>query len=216
MSTIKDKLKANAKAKLAVNATTAVIPVVVDKDRNLPAELNRITIEIRSDLDEMRDIAEWYKAKKERVGEIKQNILEKLIYVRDNRKKFLDKRTFEEYLTEDIGITKGYFYEQLQAYSLCAEYRKMSLFREIDPKILVNIAREENKERQKKLMDMAPKLTRDYFKKSDMSDSSNSESKSPFIVKVNREKLTIRVTDPKILKQIEALLKTNGMTLEYM
>jgi hypothetical protein len=216
MSSIKDKLKATAKAKLAVTAHNALVPVIVEKNRKFPAEIHRITNEIRSELEEIRDIAEWYKAKKERVGEIKQSILEKLIYVRDNRKTLLDSRRFEDYLVEDIGITKGYFYEQLQAYSLCAEYKKISLFREIDPKILVFIAREEDKDVQKKLIDMAPSLTREYFKKSDVSDSSAPEKKkTPFVVKVNRDKLTIHVADPKILKQIETLLKTNGMTLEY-
>lgn len=214
MSTLKDKLKAQAKPKLAVNTASTLVPVVSEIKRVVPSELSRITREIRSDLDEMRDIAEWYKSKKERAGEIKQSILEKLMYVRDNRKKLLEGQTFEEYLTEDVGITKGYFYEQLQAYSLCSEYRKISLFREIDPKILVNIARVEDKAEQKKLMDKAPTLTRDYFKKSDASDVSG--GKNPFVVKVNRSKLTLRVSDPKLLKQIEALLKSNGMSLEYM
>jgi hypothetical protein len=214
MSTLKDKLKAQAKPKLAVTSSSAAVPVVSDSKSALPTELARITREIRSDLDEMRDIAEWYKSKKERAGEIKQSILEKLIYVRDNRKKLLEGRTFEEYLTGDVGITKGYFYEQLQAYSLCSEYRKMSLFRDVDPKILVNISRVEDKDAQKKLMDKAPSLTRDYFKKSGTSDSP--AGKNPFVVKVNRDKLTLRVSDPKLLKQIEALLKSNGMSLEYM
>jgi len=215
MSSIKDQLKEKAKPKLAVSENTAV-PVSAQK--HVPSELDRITREIRSDLDELQEISEWWKNRKARVAEIQRNVLEKLIYVRDHKKTLLSSRTFEEYLTADVGITKGHFYEQIQAYNVCVEYKKPELFGEIDTKILVNIAREEDKSKQKRLFDRAPSLTRDFFRKTDLLDSDEGPKagkKDNFTARVNRTKLTIRVSDPRILKQIEALLSSNGIELEY-
>lgn len=211
MSSIKDQLREKAKGKLAVNAeSSAEVPVIVEK--NVASELSGITREIRSDLDELREISEWWQSKKERVAEIQKNVVERLIYVRDHKKKLLGSRTFENYLTSEIGITKGYFYEQLQAYNVCVEYNKKDLFGAVDTKVLVNIAREENKSTQQKLINKAPSLTRDYFKKSDVSDSAKKPAGK---AKVNKSKMIIKVTDPKVLRQIESLLRLNGIEIEY-
>ena len=211
MSSIKDQLREKAKGKLAVNAeSSAEVPVIVEK--NVASELSGITREIRSDLDELREISEWWQSKKERVAEIQKNVVERLIYVRDHKKKLLGSRTFENYLTSEIGITKGYFYEQLQAYNVCVEYNKKDLFGAVDTKVLVNIAREENKSTQQKLINKAPSLTRDYFKKSDVSDSAKKYAGK---AKVNKSKMIIKVTDPKVLRQIESLLRLNGIEIEY-
>lgn len=125
----KDLLKRKAKGKLAIDVKETARAVV---PREKEGDLKRITIEIKSDLEELRDIAEWWKAKKDRVVVLKQNIIEKLIFVRDHRKKLLAGRTFEEYLSNDVGISKGYFYEQLQAYNICAQYQKPGLFKQVD------------------------------------------------------------------------------------
>ncbi len=211
MSSLKDQLRDKAKGKLAVT-TEQVTSLPVAQNNNLSAEIYRITREILTDLGELREISEWWSAKKTRVAEIQKNVVEKLVYVRNNRKKLLGGRTFDDYLTADIGITKGYFYEQLQAYNVCAEYNKKDLFGTVDTKILVNIAREENKAQQQKLINRAPSLTRDYFKKSDVFDS---RKKSTGKARVNKEKMIIKVTDPKVLKQIESLLRLNGIEIEY-
>lgn len=208
----KDLLKEKAKSKLA---TGMVKPVEVKKAVALTgtSELVKITREIKTDLDEMRDISEWWNEKKLRVNELKENIITKLMYVRDNKKSLLPDRTFESYLSEDIGISKGYFYEQLQAYNICVEYKKPKLFKEVDHKVLVNIAREEDKEKQRKLIEKAPDLNRDYFKKvspTDFSDKGKNES-----AVVDRDKLSIKVTDKKVLAAIEAFLKSQGIKLEY-
>jgi hypothetical protein len=162
----KDLLKEKAKAKLATSYVkaekveeTKVVTVIGN------VELRNITREIKSDLDEMRDISEWWAEKKFRVNELKENIITKLMYVRDNKKSLLPDKTFESYLVDDIGLSKGYFYEQLQAYNVCLEYKKPKLFKEVDHKVLVNIAREDDKEKQKELIGKATELNRDYFKK---------------------------------------------------
>jgi hypothetical protein len=213
----KDLLKKKAKGKLAIDVKQAALSVV-PKDKE--GELKRITIEIKSDLDELRDIAEWWKAKKDRAVELKQSIIEKLIYVRDHRKKLLTSRTFEEYLSNDIGISKGYFYEQLQAYNICAEYQKPGLFKQVDHKILVNIAREKDKDRQKALIEKAPTLSREDFRKVSPTDflggDSSADDEEAFIATVNRDALSIKVTDTRILQQIESLLKANGIKIEYV
>jgi len=117
----------------------------------------------------------------------------------------------EEYLTNDIGISKGYFYEQLQAYSICKEYNKPALFQEVDHKVLVNIAREKDKAKQEKLISKAPSLSREDFKKVSPTDFSEAPP-----VKINRDKMSIKITDQKMLKAIEQLLKDNGFGIEYV
>lgn len=209
----KELLKQKAKGKLAIDVKPAASLALVPKQKE--GDLKRITMEIKSDLDELRDIAEWWKTKKDRVAELKQNIIEKLQYVRNNKKKLLGGRTFEDYLSSDVGISKGYFYEQLQAYNICVEYQKPGLFKEVDHKVLVNIAREKDKDKQKKLIEKAPKLSREDFKKVSPTDFSGNEE-DPFTAMISRDDLTIKVTDTKILKQIESLLKANGIKVEYV
>ncbi len=209
----KELLKQKAKGKLAIDVKPAASLALVPKQKE--GDLKRLTMEIKSDLDELRDIAEWWKAKKDRVNELKQSIIEKLIYVRKNKKKLLDGRTFEDYLTNDVGISKGYFYEQIQAYNVCVEYNKPGLFNEVDPKVLVNIAREKDPVKQKKLIEKAPTLSREDFKKVRPSDFSGNEE-DPLTAMISRDDLTIKVADTKILKQIESLLKANGIKVEYV
>ncbi|HPC43150.1 MAG TPA: hypothetical protein PLD91_19705 [Spirochaetota bacterium] len=210
----KELLKQKAKGKLAIDVKPAAALALVPKQKE--GDLKHITLEIKSDLDELRDIAEWWKAKKDRVNELKQNIIEKLMYVRKNKKKLLGGRTFEDYLTTDVGISKGYFYEQLQAYNVCMEYNKPGLFNEIDPKVLVNIAREKDPDKQKKLIEKAPTLSRDDFKKVRPSDFSGKEGADAFTAMISQDELTIKVADKRILKQIESLLKANGIKVEYV
>lgn len=190
----KDLLREKAKGKLA---TSSVKPV--EEKKVVPisgsSELVKITREIRSDLDEMKDIAEWWNDKKIRINELKENIVTKLMYVRDHKKQLLPDRTFESYLSEDIGISKGYFYEQIQAYNLCIEHKKPSLFKEVDHKVLVNIAREKDVEKQKELLKKAPELSREDFKKDKSekvspTDFSKTEKKLPVLSAAKLAKLS--------------------------
>ncbi len=173
MSSTKDKLKSKAKGKLATSKKEEKVknPIIVN-------ELDSITKDIKSSLEEMRDIAEFLYEKKIRTNELKEIVIQKLMYVRDNKKKLLKGLTFENYLTTEIGISKGYFYEQIQAYNLCLDYKKPELFQEVDHKVLVKIAREKDEEVQKELVEKAPSLTRDYFKKKKVSptDFSNDDN----------------------------------------
>jgi hypothetical protein len=213
----KDLLRQKAKGKLAISAATDKKPslAVVVKDD----ELKKITREIRSSIEEMQEIHEWWKEKKERVNELKELIIERLMYVRKNKKRLMGGRNFEDYLVNDIGISKGYFYEQLQAYNVCLEYNKPALFKEVDHKVLVNIAREKDSNRQKKLIEKAPALSRDYFKKvspTDFSAGDSSADENKFIAEVSRGTLSIKVADSRVLKQIETLLRANGIKIEYV
>ena len=217
----KDLLKQKARAKLATTLNKSepkaesVNQVVVLGD----AELSRVTMEIKSSLEEMQDIFEWWQEKKERVSELKQFVIEKLIYVRNNKKKLLPARTFEDYIINDIGISKGYFYEQLQAYNVCKEYNKPGLFQEVDHKVLVNIAREKDKDKQKELINSAKSLSRDDFRKDTINPKvsptdffDNVERKS---VTIDKSRLSIRLDDSEMLAAVEALLRSNGFVIEY-
>jgi preprotein translocase subunit SecD len=50
-------------------------------------------------------------------------------------------------------------------FKFCVEYKKPKLFREVDHKILVNIAREKDPERKKTLIENAKELSREDFRK---------------------------------------------------
>jgi len=215
----KDLLKEKAKAKLAtsvaVKAETVNLPIVSG------GELKSITMDIKSSLEEMQDVADWWKEKKIRLNELKEFVIEKLIYVRDNRKSLLGTRTFEDYLVNEIGLSKGYFYEQLQAYEVCVEYKKPKLFKEVDHKILVNIAREKDPDKKKSLIDNAKDLSREDFKKEreeakvSPTDVLKKKINNSAAV-VDRTGLSIKVGDSKTLAAIEAFLKQRGIEVEYM
>jgi len=155
---IKDKLLKNKKGHLSV-----VKPEIVPSKKM--SELERITYEIKANLSELEDIVETFRTKKIRAQELKQTIIEQLIYIRDNKKKLLPNRTIDEYLTNDLGISKGYFYQEIRAYELSLEYKKPELYKEVDSRILATIATEKDPKKQKALINNAYKLTRDSFKK---------------------------------------------------
>ncbi|UCH97909.1 MAG: hypothetical protein JSV88_13930 [Candidatus Aminicenantes bacterium] len=127
-------------------------------------ELNDITREIKADLEELKEIVISVKEKRERAAELRMKIIEKLIEVRKNKKVLLGERNFSDYLEKDIGITRGHLSEQVKAYELCMENNKPEYFKEVDPKVLVGIARIKDKELQKKLFERAPELTREYIR----------------------------------------------------
>ncbi len=203
----RDLLKQKSKPKLATSVNAAASTALAVKE----TEIDRLTLEIRSDIEELQDIHEWWQQKKERAAELKQSIVEKLVYIRDNKKALLPDRALHDYLTDDIGISKGYFYEQLQAYDVCVEYNKPDLFNDVDHKVLVNIAREKDKDKQKELINKAPTLSREYFKKVSPTDFSDE-----IPVSADRENLGFYAPDAKTFKAIEKLLKQNGFDLDYV
>ena len=205
--TIKDKLKQKAAPKLAISKSinNTASAIIINE-----SEIDKITRNIQSDLDELRDIYEWWKVKKVQVNDLKKNIIEKLIYVRNEKKRLLGKMNFEDYIVNEIGISKGYFYEQLQAYNVCLEYNRPKLFQEVDHKILVNIAREKSKDKQRNLIEHANELTRDDFKK-----NKGGKKKASSSVYINSKTMTLSVTNQKALQEIEKLLKKSGYDIEY-
>ena len=155
---IKDKLLKQKKGNLSV-VKTSNVPV------KKSSELDKLTYEIKANLSELEDIVETFRTKKIRAQELKQTITEQLIYIRDNKKKLLPDRTLEDYLINDLGISKGYFYQEIRAYELALEYNKPDLYKEVDSKILASISSEKDIKKQKLLIVNAHKLTRDSFKK---------------------------------------------------
>lgn len=124
-------------------------------------DLQKITARIQVDIDELKGIVKSVKEQRQRAIQLRLDIIERLIYVRENKKILLGERNFTDYLEKDIGITRGYFSEQVKAYELCLENDKPDYFKSIDTKVLVGIARIKNKELQKELFEKAPELTRE-------------------------------------------------------
>ncbi len=60
--------------------------------------------------------------------------------------------TFEEFLKQEVRISKQFFYEQMKAYELCLEYKQPELYKEVgDYKALVQTARIKDQKLQKKI-----------------------------------------------------------------
>lgn len=206
MSSIKDKLKTQAKAKLSV---TAKVPEI--KEALPVSELQQITYQIKSDLDELREIQEWWENKKGRVVEIKKNVMERLIFVRDNKKKLLAGRSFEDYLVNEVGVSKGYFYDNVRALEIAKEHNKPDLLAGIDPKALLLADSIEDPEVKKAVIGRAGELSREDVKAlKEMGDISAEVvenyvpiSQRDFIVKRSKTSITITTSQSDILDRIE-------------
>lgn len=164
---LKNKLKEQAKKVLSTQTELVEVsnnPIVLEI-----TEIDKITLDICSNLQELNEIKDFMIVKKQQAAQLRENIIKSLIYVRDHKKVLLT-TSFENYLEKTIGITKGYFYEQVQAYELCQQYQLQHYFSEIDYKILVYIARVKDKETQQLLIKKAPMLTRDLLKQMNIRD----------------------------------------------
>jgi hypothetical protein len=155
---LKNKLKTQANKVLSTQQATSSSSM-----KTTLSAIDKITREIKANLQELNEIKEFFIVKRQQAALIREKIIQTLLYVRDHKKELL-KESFEEYLETQIGLTKGYFYEQVQAYELCQKYGVPEYFSEIDYKILVYIARVKDKEYQKLLIYKAPSLTRETLK----------------------------------------------------
>lgn len=217
MSSIKDKLKQQSKAKLAV--TTEPNLKVITKTAVVTSEIDKITYEIKSNLDEIREIQQWWDTKKTRVTELKTVIIEQLIYVRDNKKALLHGITFEDYLTNEIGISKGYFYNMTKALEIASEFKKPGLVYEADPKLIIMSQQFEDKKVQKAIIDKAGTLTREDMKTLQSQGSITAEYVESYIpisermctVKKTKDKvfITINSEDESVFNSIMSFLKKN-------
>lgn len=192
----------------------------LDIDQSVPAvienDLDRITREIRSDLQKMDAIVGWVADRKKQFAESRERVLKNLIYVKDHKKKLLPDKTFEDYLENDIGITKGYFYQVLRAYEISQDFKKPELFENVDYRILSDISRVENEKIRKDLIRRAESLTRDDVKQAVNKDSGEEIlKKSKSIAEVNSDRLTIKFPNKEVLKEIEQFLKKRGIEIQY-
>jgi hypothetical protein len=203
--------KAKQKKTLEVtNAAVDSVPVVIEND------IERITSEIRADLQKLDAIVNWVSDRKKQFADTRERIVKNLIYVRDNKKKLLGSRTFEEYLEGDVGVTKGYFYQVLRAYEIAHEFKKPELFENVDYRILSDISRLESDKVKSQLINKAENLSRDDVKKAVMKEKGISpEEYSGEVAEVNRERLTIKLPTKAIMKEIEVLLKKYGIEIKY-
>ena len=95
---------------------------------------------------------------------IKIEIVKDLNYLYDNQDQ-IKLETGKEFLEiiNDLGISQGYYYEQLQAYNLCLEYSDEKAFNDVDTKILVKVARIKDKKEQKEYFNNIYTLSKDDF-----------------------------------------------------
>lgn len=210
MKTNKFLEKAQQKKTLEVTSSVVeTLPVVTEND------LDKITAEIRSDLQKLDAIVNWVNDRKKQFAETRERIVKNLLFVRENKKRLLGPKNFEEYLESDVGITKGYFYQVLRAYEISHEYKKPELFENVDYRILSDISRIDNEKVKAQLLNKADSLSRDDVKMAVMKDRGIPLEPVSETAEINRERLTIRLPTKSILKEIEALLKKNGIEIKY-
>jgi len=147
-----------------VPTTTGSVDVKTGDQIIAGDDIYEITIKIREDIEELKNIIADVRAKRHRANELRSRIIEQLIYVRQNKKTLLKGRNFTDFLEIDVGITRGHFSEQIKAYELCMANNKPEYFNTVDTKVLVGIARIKDKELQKELFERAPQLTREYIR----------------------------------------------------
>jgi hypothetical protein len=144
---IQDKLIKNAKKNLVTSSSAFLAPAVTDLDTTI----NRIKRNIKF-LQTIKDQAETSKSE----------IVKDLIFLKNHQEELLNEKgiTFEDFLKNEIGIAKSFFYEQIKAYELCLEYNRTDLYDSVDSKILVNIARMDDKKQREKYLIKSPELSR--------------------------------------------------------
>lgn len=210
-----NKFLEKAKTKKVLETTSSGsenVPAVVEK------ELEKITRVIKADLQKLDAIVEWVKEKKKQFNDTRERIVQNLIYVREHKKRLLKGRTFTEYLEDEVGISKGYFYEVLRAFELAQEYKKPELFQNVDYRILADIARIDDVKTRENLLKRADTLTREDVKKSagqTFSETIEASFTVENMAEVNNTSLTIKLPNADILKEIESLLKERGIEIKY-
>ena len=210
-----NKFLEKAKTKKVLETTSSGnenVPAVVEK------ELEKITREIKADLQKLDAIVDWVKEKKKQFNDTRERIVQNLIYVREHKKRLLKGRTFTEYLEGEVGISKGYFYEVLRAFELAQEYKKPELFQNVDYRILADIARIDDVKTRESLLKRADTLTREDVKKSagqTFSEPIEASFTVENMAEVNNTSLTIKLPNADILKEIESLLKERGIEIKY-
>jgi hypothetical protein len=158
VSKLQDKLKAGIVKKSL--ATSKPVNAVIVR-----SEIDKTINRIKSNLLQYK--------------EIKVEIVRDLLYLKNHQADLTAEKgmTFQEFIERELGITKGHFYEQLQAYNLCVTYHDENTFNEVDTKILVMISRLEQSE-QPKFFKRARELTRADIPKVRRSDSHTRKSKN--------------------------------------
>ena len=157
-----DKLKAKRKDSLPVDTKSSAAEL---------SEIGTLIVEINNDLKLLAGIYNVVQKKKDDVKRIKKDLMIKLFKLDKKEKQLLKEKsmTFEEFL-KLIGISKGYYSESKTAYNFAIEYKKEELFYNIDSRILYNISKED-KTFQDELVEIAPQLTRKYFKELQKNES---------------------------------------------
>ncbi|HRX16820.1 MAG TPA: hypothetical protein P5123_10945 [Spirochaetota bacterium] len=214
MSSVKDKLKKNAKNKLAVTAKKPV----VDNKVSVLNDIDKITFEIKSNLDEIREIQEWWSEKKNRVVELKKSIMVRLIFVRDNKKNLLGSRTFEDYLVNEVGVSKGYFYDYVRALGIATSYKKPNLLDSTDPSVILLADKIEDDDVKKAVINRAAELSREDVKQIQKSSDLSPDYVSNYVpianrtcnVKIGKDSIYIKSSEPDVLEKIKKFLSDNN------
>lgn len=146
-----------------------VVPAANVSEAREPRSIEEFTEQIKGDLGIMGAAADAIRTQRNRLSEARGRIIRSLIKIRDNKEQYLGNRSFQSYIEQELGMSRGHVYETLQAYEVCLKHGRPELYIEgmADTKVLVQISRIESEKRQKQLIEKAEELKRgDVVKRS--------------------------------------------------
>ncbi|HRX16819.1 MAG TPA: hypothetical protein P5123_10940 [Spirochaetota bacterium] len=129
----------------------------MSEESQISNELQEITNRIKS------NVSRFEKLRRE-AGKLKQQIADDVLFVAKNKNRLLPNRTLQDYIENDLKISKQYFYSIKRSYDFLIENNKAELIRDTDFRIVDDISRVKDKEKQKELLAKTTFLTRDQIR----------------------------------------------------
>jgi len=201
-----DELLAKAKKKSPVSAATPFVPEVVED-----SELDVITRRIKGNVDQFERL-------RDKAKDLKKRIADDILYVTQNKSRLLPHRSLQDYITNDLQISKEYFYQIKRGYDFLLEHNKEDLIEEADFRIIDDIARIKNKKVQEKLLSNIQNVTRSTIKeelqKADP-DYSN-DSINPAKVDLKNISSIMKVLESVMVTDPEQISKARNTAFKYL
>ena len=152
MASIKDKLKNSSKVTSPVSSIAVVKTAEV-----VNSELYDLTTRIKNNVAQ-------FERMKEKASILKQNIADDILFLAHNKDRLLPETNLIDYIENEIGISKGYYYQIKRSYEFLIENNQPKLINSVDFQILDKVARVKDEELQKDLLKNIETLTREELK----------------------------------------------------
>jgi hypothetical protein len=151
-----------SKMDLLTKAAKKKSPVASSDDNNVPAaveenELDIITNRIKANVEQFERL-------RDKAKELKKKIADDVLFITQNKKRLLPDRTLQDYIINDLQISKEYFYQIKRSYDFLLEQDKTDLISQADFRIIDDIARVKDKKVQAELLENIDTVSRAQIK----------------------------------------------------